>query len=69
MSFIYRQQVALERVKEYSELKRESAEYIEPRPPAFWPENGAIKCENLVIRYAVCRFQCEPHSFITFPIA
>ncbi|OAX34300.1 multidrug resistance-associated ABC transporter [Rhizopogon vinicolor AM-OR11-026] len=44
--------VALERVKEYSELKREPAEYIEPRPPASWPEHGVIKCENLVIRYA-----------------
>ena len=69
MLFISRQQVALERVKEYSELKREPAEYIEPRPPASWPEHGAIKCENLVIRYAVRRFQCEPHSLITFPIA
>lgn len=44
--------VALERVKEYSELKREPPEYIEPRPPASWPEQGAIKCENLIIRYA-----------------
>jgi ABC-type multidrug transport system fused ATPase/permease subunit len=44
--------VALERVKEYSELKREPPEYIEPRPPASWPDQGAIKCENLIIRYA-----------------
>ncbi|OAX31090.1 P-loop containing nucleoside triphosphate hydrolase protein [Rhizopogon vinicolor AM-OR11-026] len=44
--------VALERIKEYSELQREPAEYIEPRPPASWPEHGVIKCENLVIRYA-----------------
>lgn len=46
-------QVALERVKEYSELKREPPEFIEPRPPASWPSHGAIKCEDLVIRYAV----------------
>lgn len=46
-------QVALERVKEYSELKREPPEFIEPRPPASWPSRGAIKCEDLVIRYAV----------------
>jgi ABC-type multidrug transport system fused ATPase/permease subunit len=47
-------QVAVERVAEYTyELTREPPEFIEPRPPASWPENGAIKCENLVIRYAV----------------
>jgi hypothetical protein len=46
-------QVAVERVAEYIELVREPAEFVEPRPPASWPENGAIKCENLVIRYAV----------------
>ncbi|KAG0704981.1 multidrug resistance-associated ABC transporter [Suillus ampliporus] len=44
--------VALERVKEYSDLKREPPEYIEPRPPASWPDRGVIKCENLIIRYA-----------------
>ncbi|KAJ3746747.1 multidrug resistance-associated ABC transporter [Lentinula detonsa] len=44
--------VALERVKEFSELKREPPEFIEPRPPASWPATGAIKCEELVIRYA-----------------
>ncbi|ESK87928.1 atp-binding cassette transporter [Moniliophthora roreri MCA 2997] len=44
--------VALERVKEYSDLKREPPEFVEPRPPASWPTNGAIRCENLVIRYA-----------------
>ncbi|KAG7095389.1 hypothetical protein E1B28_006144 [Marasmius oreades] len=44
--------VALERVKEYSELKREAPEFVEPRPPASWPTKGEIRCENLVIRYA-----------------
>ncbi|KAF9031702.1 multidrug resistance-associated ABC transporter [Hymenopellis radicata] len=44
--------VALERVKEYSELVREPPEFIEPRPPSSWPSKGAIKCEDLVIRYA-----------------
>ncbi|GLB42389.1 putative atp-binding cassette transporter [Lyophyllum shimeji] len=44
--------VALERVKEYSELKREPPEFVEPRPPATWPSEGAIECQNLVIRYA-----------------
>ncbi|KDQ53279.1 hypothetical protein JAAARDRAFT_72568 [Jaapia argillacea MUCL 33604] len=44
--------VALERVKEYSELQREPPEFIEPRPPAAWPSSGKITCEDLVIRYA-----------------
>ena len=43
----------MERVKEFSELPREPPEFIEPRPQASWPENGEIKCEDLVIRYAV----------------
>lgn len=45
--------VALERVKEFSELAQEPAEFIEPRPPASWPQEGAIHVENLVVRYAV----------------
>ena len=45
--------VALERIKEYSELKREPPEIVEPRPDASWPSQGDIKCEDLVIRYAV----------------
>ncbi|KAI0717016.1 multidrug resistance-associated ABC transporter [Earliella scabrosa] len=44
--------VAVERVKEFSELPREPSEFIEPRPPASWPTEGAIQCEDLVIRYA-----------------
>ncbi|KAJ8082867.1 hypothetical protein PM082_008724 [Marasmius tenuissimus] len=44
--------VALERVKEYSDLKREAPEFVEPRPPASWPNKGAIRCEELIIRYA-----------------
>jgi ABC-type multidrug transport system fused ATPase/permease subunit len=58
--------VALERVKEYSELVREAPEFIEPRPPASWPSTGAIRCEDLVIRYAVsdgCRLlKSIPHD-------
>ena len=49
-----RSMVALERVKEYSELTREPPEFIEPRPPSSWPSAGAIECQDLVIRYAVC---------------
>ncbi|KAI9441690.1 ATP-binding cassette transporter [Lactarius indigo] len=44
--------VALERVKEYSDLEIEPPEFVEPRPPKSWPSNGEIECENLVIRYA-----------------
>lgn len=45
--------VALERVKEYTDLVREAPEFQEPRPAPSWPEKGDIKVENLVIRYAV----------------
>jgi hypothetical protein len=45
--------VALERVKEYSELETEPPEFVEPRPPQSWPSKGDIVCEDLVIRYAV----------------
>ncbi|KAK7042717.1 ATP-dependent bile acid permease [Favolaschia claudopus] len=44
--------VGLERVKEYSDLEREPAEIIEPRPDPSWPLNGSIRCENLDVRYA-----------------
>lgn len=45
--------IALERVKEFSELPQEPPEFIEPRPAASWPHEGAIEVEDLVIRYAV----------------
>ena len=44
--------VALERVKEFSDLTREPPEFIEPRPPASWPDKGEIEVKDLVIRYA-----------------
>jgi ABC-type multidrug transport system fused ATPase/permease subunit len=44
--------VAMERIVEYSELPLEAAEYMEPRPPASWPSEGAIDVSELVIRYA-----------------
>ncbi|KAI0338006.1 ATP-binding cassette transporter [Trametopsis cervina] len=44
--------VAVERIKEFTEVKREPPEFIEPRPPASWPSKGEIKCEDLVIKYA-----------------
>ncbi|KAL6302686.1 P-loop containing nucleoside triphosphate hydrolase protein, partial [Sparassis latifolia] len=43
----------IERVKEFSDLKQEPPKFIElARPPASWPAQGAIKCEDLVMRYA-----------------
>ena len=30
----------MERVKEYSELPKEGPEFVEPRPPEFWPVEG-----------------------------
>ncbi|GAA5957930.1 hypothetical protein JCM10213_002262 [Rhodosporidiobolus nylandii] len=43
--------VGVERVKEFSEIKQEAPEIVEPRPPAHWPQ-GAIEVQNLQIRYA-----------------
>ena len=45
--------VALERVKEFTDLPQEPPEFIEPRPAASWPHEGAIEVDKLVIRYAV----------------
>lgn len=45
--------VAMERIKEYSDLKAEGPEFIEPRPPKSWPSTGNIEVKELVIRYAV----------------
>ena len=58
-------QVALERVQEYTELKREPPEFIEPRPSPSWPSSGAIKCEDLVIRYAVGVIFLSPLVFFS----
>ncbi|TIB84058.1 multidrug resistance-associated ABC transporter [Wallemia mellicola] len=44
--------VALERVKEYSELPSEADEYVEPRPPATWPDVGEVQFENFNLAYA-----------------
>ncbi|KAF8211647.1 ATP-binding cassette transporter [Mycena galopus ATCC 62051] len=44
--------VCVERVNEYCEIKQEPPEFMDPRPPASWPEAGAIQCQDLVIRYA-----------------
>ncbi|KAL5499194.1 hypothetical protein ACEPAH_1712 [Sanghuangporus vaninii] len=46
------QDVAVERVKEYSDLIKEGPEFIEPRPPASWPSKGSVECKGLTIRYA-----------------
>jgi ABC-type multidrug transport system fused ATPase/permease subunit len=54
LSGLEQSMVALERVEEFSELPQEAPEFIEPRPPASWPQQGAIEVDNLVIRYAVC---------------
>ena len=51
--------VAVERVKEYSDLEREPPEFVEPRPPASWPTAGHIECEDLVIRYSVRCLWCR----------
>jgi len=37
----------------YTELEKEAPEFIDPRPAASWPHDGAISVEKLTIRYAV----------------
>ncbi|TIB31951.1 hypothetical protein E3P84_02752 [Wallemia ichthyophaga] len=44
--------VALERVKEYSELPSEAAEITKPRPPAAWPHQGNVRFEDFNLSYA-----------------
>lgn len=44
--------VSIERIVETTELPVEAPEYIEPRPPASWPSQGALEVEKLVIKYA-----------------
>jgi len=34
--------VAVERVKEYSEIELEAPGIVEPRPPAIWPHSGEV---------------------------
>ncbi|CAK5262101.1 unnamed protein product [Mycena citricolor] len=43
--------VSLERIKEYSELTPEVSSDCELIPPPKWPQQGSIRCENLVVRY------------------
>ena len=57
--------VALERIKEYSELQTEPPEFVEPRPPTSWPSKGDIVCENLVIKYAVGSHYVLMHIFVS----
>lgn len=49
--------VALERVNEYSIIPREELEFVKPRAPASWPQEGKVEVQNLVVRYAVWRFR------------
>ncbi|TIA89316.1 hypothetical protein E3P99_02108 [Wallemia hederae] len=44
--------VGIERVKEYSELPSEAPEYVDPRPPAEWPQEGAVSFQDFNLRYA-----------------
>ncbi|KAJ8100519.1 P-loop containing nucleoside triphosphate hydrolase protein [Lipomyces tetrasporus] len=44
---------SVERVKEYMNLESEAPDVIdESRPPADWPDKGAISVEHLTLRYA-----------------
>jgi len=44
--------VGVERLTEFAETKPEAAEIVEPRPPASWPEHGAVEFKDLRVQYA-----------------
>ncbi|KAK0545125.1 hypothetical protein OC845_005247 [Tilletia horrida] len=44
--------VAVERLAEFAQTKPEAAEIVEPRPPANWPQTGAVEFKNIRVRYA-----------------
>lgn len=44
--------IAVERVKEYSELQPEGSLVTSKKPPATWPESGEITFTNLSFRYS-----------------
>lgn len=44
--------VALERILEFTTVEPEGKEFTEPRPESSWPSQGAIKCQDLVVKYA-----------------
>lgn len=44
--------VAVERVKQFSELPQERAEFVEPRPSPDWPASGKLVVQDLEIKYA-----------------
>lgn len=43
--------VAVERLKEYTEIKQEAAEIVYPRPAPAWPHAGKVEIKDLSIRY------------------
>ncbi|KAJ6499847.1 P-loop containing nucleoside triphosphate hydrolase protein [Mycena vulgaris] len=43
--------VALERIKEYSEIPPEVGERKNLTPPPSWPKGGRIQCQDLVVKY------------------
>ena len=42
---------SVERVLEYSELPPEEGYQVESQPPAEWPQEGSISCENVSLVY------------------
>ncbi|GAA97476.1 hypothetical protein E5Q_04155.1 [Mixia osmundae IAM 14324] len=44
--------VGMERIREYSLIDQEAADFVEPRPPAHWPHAGEIIFDEVSVRYA-----------------
>jgi len=43
--------VSVERVVQYTKLPQEEEDFVEPRPPISWPDQGSIEFKDLQIRY------------------
>jgi ABC-type bacteriocin/lantibiotic exporter with double-glycine peptidase domain len=43
---------SLERIQSYLEIEKEPAPTESGVPPAYWPASGALRVENLAVRYS-----------------
>ena len=43
--------ISVERVRDYSKLPTEASQEANKKPPADWPQHGAINAEQICLRY------------------